>query len=91
MVKAKSTPEVSVILNAQGPVPLQPVAEPLPPFQPAKVDPVVGEALRLTAVFSARLTLQVPLLVFPFQAQLIPFPVTIPLPVPQGLTVSEYI
>jgi hypothetical protein len=91
MVKTKSTPEVAVILKAQAPGPLQFVAEPLPPVQPAKVDPVVGETLRFTAVFSARLTLQVPLLVFPFQAQLIPFPFTVPLPVPEGLTVSEYI
>lgn len=77
------------MVNAQSPVPLQPEAEPLLPVQPAKLDPVVGEALRLTAVFSARLTLHVPLLVLPFQTQLIPFPITLPLPVPEGLTVSR--
>ena len=88
-MKSDSTPDVSVILNVQDPVPLQPAAEPLPPLQSAKVDPLLGEELRLTDVFLARLTLQVPLLLLPFHEQLIPFPVTVPLPVPEGLTVRR--
>ncbi len=87
MVNRGPTPDLAVIVKAQLPVPLQFEAEPLPPIQPEKVDPVVGKALRITAIFSARLTLQVPLLALPFQAQLIPFPVTVPLPIPDGLTV----
>ena len=49
-VKIEPIPEASVRLNAQAPVPLHPAAEPLPPLQPLKVEPMLGEAVRLTAV-----------------------------------------
>ena len=39
-----------MILNVQGSVPLQPEAEPLPPLQPLKVEPVSGTAVSVTAV-----------------------------------------
>ena len=74
-------------MNAQAPVPLHPVAEPLPPLQPLKAEPALGEAVRLTAVLCAKLTLQVSLLL-PFHEQFKPLPVTLPLPVPDGVTVK---
>jgi hypothetical protein len=88
MMKFETTSEGSVIVKEQVPVPLQLEAEPLPLTQPAKVEPLPAAALRRTTVFSAKFTLQVPLLLAPFQTQLIPLPVTVPLPVPLGLTVS---
>ena len=88
IVKPTLASDISVIVNVQAPIPLQPEAEPLPPIQPAKVEPVPGWGLRVTAVFPARLR-SAPLLLAPFQAQSIPFPVTWPLPVPDGMTVSR--
>jgi hypothetical protein len=59
----------------------------VPPLQPLKAEPIPEEAVRLTAVLCAKLALQAPLLLLPFHEQFKPLPVTVPLPVPDGVTV----
>ena len=64
-------------VTVQAPVPEQP-----PPLQPVKVEPAAGVAVNVTAVPLAKLAEQV-------APQLIPTGelVTVPLPVPAGVTV----
>src|SRR5207245_6577693 len=65
------------IVTVQVPVPAQP-----PPLQPVKVEPAAGAAVRVTAVPLGKLAAQV-------APQLMPAGelVTVPLPVPDGVTV----
>jgi len=64
-------------VTTQAPVPVQP-----PPLQPPKVEPAAGAAVSITAVPLAKLAAQVAPQVMP-AGEL----VTVPLPVPAGLTV----
>ena len=64
-------------VTVQAPVPEQP-----PPLQPVKVEPVVGAAVSVTAVPLVKLAAQVAPQSMP-AGEL----VTVPLPVPAGLTV----
>src|SRR5439155_6091994 len=75
--KVAVTVVAALRVTVQVPVPEQP-----PPLQPVKVEPAAGVAVRVTAVPLAKLTEQV-------APQLIPTGelVTVPLPVPAGVTV----
>lgn len=64
------------IVKLHVPVPVQP-----PPLQPANTEPEAGVAVRVTLVLVLTEALQVP-------GQLIPFPVTVPLPVPANVTLT---
>src|SRR5438132_4744088 len=66
-------------VTMQGPVPAQP-----PPVQPVKEEPAAGAAVRVTAVPLGKLAAQVAPQVIPTGAL-----VTVPLPAPAGMTVSE--
>src|SRR5205809_7819545 len=59
-----------------------PAPEQLPPLQPVKVEPAAGVAVSVTAVPLAKLAVQVAPQLIPTGAL-----VTVPLPVPAGLTV----
>src|SRR5438552_12579785 len=76
-VKVAVTVVAALRVTVQVPVPEQP-----PPVQPVKVEPATGVAVSVTAVPPAKLAEQV-------AAQLIPAGelVTVPLPVPAGVTV----
>ncbi|HTX52057.1 MAG TPA: hypothetical protein VMD08_01505 [Candidatus Baltobacteraceae bacterium] len=69
------------MVTVQGAVPEHP-----PPLQPAKVDPPLGVAVKVTLVPLAKLALQV-------APQLIPagLLVTVPVPVPASVTVKGYV
>src|SRR5207253_3581355 len=76
-VEVTAVPAESV--TVQAPVPEQP-----PPVQPVKVEPATGVAVKVTAVPLVKLAEQVAPQVIPTGAL-----VTVPLPVPALLTVSE--
>jgi len=77
-VKVAVTVVAALRVTVQVPMPAQP-----PPLQPVKVEPAAGAAVRVTAVPLVKLAEQV-------APQLIPTGelVTVPLPVPAGVTVS---
>src|SRR5436309_2671942 len=76
-VKVAVTVVAAERVTAQGPVP-----EHLPPLQPVKVEPAAGVAVSVTAVPLVKLAEQVAPQVIPAGAL-----VTVPLPVPAGVTV----
>ncbi len=76
-MKVAVTVVAALRVTVQVPVPLQP-----PPFQPVKVEPAAGVAVSVTAVPLEKLAEQVAPQVIPAGAL-----VTVPLPVPAGVTV----
>ena len=72
-VKLADTERAAVIETMQLPVPVQ------APLQPAKVEPVAGAAVSVTVVPLAYVAAQV-------DPQLMPEPLTVPLPVPDFVT-----
>jgi len=76
-VKVDVTARTAVMVTAQAPVPEQ------APLQPEKVEPAAGVAVRVTAVPAAKLAPQV----VP-QVRAAGEEVTVPVPVPAGVTVS---
>jgi len=69
----------ALIVTVQAPVPLQ------APLQPAKVEPAPGAAVSVTTVAAAKLALQVAPQFNPIGEL-----VTVPVPVPLRVRVSEY-
>lgn len=82
-VNVAVTPEVAVMLNVQLPVPEQLVAEPVPPDQPVHVEPVSAVPDRVIDV--PELAVHVPVL--PDQLKVQPVALTVPVPVPDLVTV----
>jgi hypothetical protein len=78
-LKTAPTLAAAFIVTLQEPVPLH------APLQPAKVEPVAGVAARVTTLPCAKLALQVAPQLKPAGAL-----VTVPLPVPPRVAVSEY-
>src|SRR3989442_9058024 len=78
-VKVAVTVVAAESVTVQVPVPEQP-----PPVQPEKVEPAAGVAVNVTAVPLAKLAEQVAPQFMPARAL-----VTVPLPVPAGVTVRE--
>ena len=76
-MKVAVTVVAALRVTVQVPVPLQP-----PPLQPVKVEPAAGAAVSVTAVPLEKLAEQVAPQVIPAGAL-----VTVPLPVPAGVTV----
>ena len=77
-MKVAETVVVALSVTVQVPVPEQP-----PPFQPVKVEPAAGAAVKVTAVPLANAAEHVAPQAMPAGAL-----VTVPVPVPLGLTVS---
>src|SRR6058998_3905639 len=75
--KVAVTEVAAVMVTVQVPVPVQ------PPLQPVKVEPAAGTAVSVTAVPLVKVAAQVALQEMPAGAL-----VTVPLPVPLGLTVN---
>jgi hypothetical protein len=79
------TPESAVILNVQGPVPAQLLAEPVPPLQPLNIE--LASAVPVNVIVVPSSTVHVPVLPAQLSVQFDP-PVTFPLPVPALVTVN---